>query len=452
MFAINKDDLSIYLTRGDSATITFQLPTPHEFNSNDVIRFQVFKKKNCTEVVLRKDFTVGDEMAKLTVEIGKATDVLTITLDGSETKLVEIINKPTDFWYEVELNPGENSQTIIGYDEDGAKVLTLFPEGNDGIIIQEEFIESAYTIATEHGYKGTKEEWLASLKGEKGEAFTYSDFTAEQLAALKGEKGDPFKYSDFTPAQLASLKGEKGDPFKYSDFTPEQLATLKGEVGEPGKSPYIGESGNWFVWDEKNKAYVDTGVKARGDKGETGDKGVYYGNNPPDDADIWICPDGDKITLAPYIGDNGNWFVYDVNKNAFVDSGFASRGASGFPNILYTDKYFLYAEAPQYIPAYTEVRITDVVDLTIQISGFKRNKENPGNDMWAISFTAGEGITVEEYTYNSQIVWAVAEPVFTPGYTYYLSFIPLKDESTADDMYFKGTLLGVWVAKELTTE
>ena len=27
-------------------------------------------------------------------------------------------------------------------------------------------------------------------KGDKGDAFTYSDFTAEQLAALKGEKGD----------------------------------------------------------------------------------------------------------------------------------------------------------------------------------------------------------------------------------------------------------------------
>lgn len=28
-------------------------------------------------------------------------------------------------------------------------------------------------------------------KGEKGEAFTYADFTSEQLAALKGPKGDP---------------------------------------------------------------------------------------------------------------------------------------------------------------------------------------------------------------------------------------------------------------------
>ena len=47
-----------------------------------------------------------------------------------------------------------------------------------------------------------------NVKGAKGDAFTYSDFTPAQLAALKGEKGekgDPFTYSDFTQAQLAGL-------------------------------------------------------------------------------------------------------------------------------------------------------------------------------------------------------------------------------------------------------
>ena len=51
-------------------------------------------------------------------------------------------------------------------------------------------------------------------KGEKGDAFTYADFTSAQLSALKGEKGDKgdaFTYADFTPAQLAALKGPKGD-------------------------------------------------------------------------------------------------------------------------------------------------------------------------------------------------------------------------------------------------
>ena len=58
-----------------------------------------------------------------------------------------------------------------------------------------------------------------------------------ELNSLKGEKGDPFTYADFTPDQLEKLKGPKGDkgePFKYSDFTAEQLLALKGPKGDPG--------------------------------------------------------------------------------------------------------------------------------------------------------------------------------------------------------------------------
>ena len=43
----------------------------------------------------------------------------------------------------------------------------------------------------------------------------------ESVPVIKGDKGDPFTYDDFTPEQLESLK-VKGDPFLYSDFTPEQ--------------------------------------------------------------------------------------------------------------------------------------------------------------------------------------------------------------------------------------
>ena len=51
-------------------------------------------------------------------------------------------------------------------------------------------------------------------KGDKGDPFVYSDFTAEQLQALKGpkgDKGDPLTFGDLTEEQKAELKGEKGD-------------------------------------------------------------------------------------------------------------------------------------------------------------------------------------------------------------------------------------------------
>lgn len=88
-----------------------------------------------------------------------------------------------------------------------------------GAIVRGKEGKSAYEVAVKNGFSGTEVEWLASLKGEKGDAFVYSDFTPEQLAALKGEKGDAFTYSDFTAEQLAALKGEKGDkPIKGTDY------------------------------------------------------------------------------------------------------------------------------------------------------------------------------------------------------------------------------------------
>lgn len=46
---------------------------------------------------------------------------------------------------------------------------------------------TAYGIAVKHGFKGSEEDWIKSLKGEKGDSFTYEDFTEEQLEALREE-------------------------------------------------------------------------------------------------------------------------------------------------------------------------------------------------------------------------------------------------------------------------
>ena len=122
MFSIN-DDLSIYVTRGDSLyfTVTAQDDgKAYMFQAGDVVRLKVFGKKDAENVVLQKDFPVLS-----------ATEKVEIYLTEEETRIGGVISKPTDYWYEVELNPWDNPQTIIGYDEDGAKIFKLFPEGNE---------------------------------------------------------------------------------------------------------------------------------------------------------------------------------------------------------------------------------------------------------------------------------------------------------------------------------
>jgi hypothetical protein len=122
MFKVN-DDLSIYVTRGDHITLNLMAKTDdgnYTFRVGDIVRFKVFGKKDCDNVVIQKD-----------TRVEAAAEVVSIVLTGEDTKFCEVISKPTDFWYEVELNPDTQPQTIIGYDEDGAKLFRLFPDGGD---------------------------------------------------------------------------------------------------------------------------------------------------------------------------------------------------------------------------------------------------------------------------------------------------------------------------------
>lgn len=122
MFKVN-DDLSIYVTRGD--VLNFKVTADYygenyTFMAGDIVRVKVFEKNGCDCVVLQKDFVVGTD-----------TEEVEITLVSEDTKIGELIHKPKDFWYEVELNPMTNPLTLIGYDEDGPKIFRLFPEGAD---------------------------------------------------------------------------------------------------------------------------------------------------------------------------------------------------------------------------------------------------------------------------------------------------------------------------------
>ena len=122
MFLINEDS-SIHLTRGDIAVIDVRATNSdggeHIFNHGDVVRLKIFEKKQCDSVVLSKKVIVEDD----------ETSVVTIHLNKEDTKIGEVIHKPKDYWYEIELNPDTYPQTIVGYDSNGPKIFRLFPEG-----------------------------------------------------------------------------------------------------------------------------------------------------------------------------------------------------------------------------------------------------------------------------------------------------------------------------------
>ncbi len=71
--------------------------------------------------------------------------------------------------------------------------------------------KSAYELAVAHGFEGTEEEWIQSLKGADGQKGADGAKGATGATGATGAKGD---------------KGDRGD----SDFTASELAALKAQL------------------------------------------------------------------------------------------------------------------------------------------------------------------------------------------------------------------------------
>ena len=102
--------------------------------------------------------------------------------------------------------------------------------------------KSAYAIAVAHGFRGTEQEWLDSLKGlqgpqgepgPKGDPFTYADFTPDQLEALQGSKGDKGEDGASATADNAHQLLLQGNVWCESASVDDVLTALIGNIGKP---------------------------------------------------------------------------------------------------------------------------------------------------------------------------------------------------------------------------
>lgn len=169
--------------------------------------------------------------------------------------------------------------------------------------------KSAYEIAKENGYTGTKEEWLLSLKGDRGlqgppgpqgergaegrpgrdgrSAYEIADgglsFSSEQewAASLKGPKGDIGERGPMGPQGLQGPPGQNGEPGQQGIQGPIGLTGPKGVDGKDGKSAYeiAKENGYEGTKEEWLKSLKGERGPAgpegpRGERGETGQQGM----------------------------------------------------------------------------------------------------------------------------------------------------------------------------------
>lgn len=124
MLLIDKETMTIHLTRGDHAILDITSEGDdggvHKFEIGDVVCLKVMKATDYKDVVLQKQ-----------IEIKEETEVATVELTSEQTKIGPVHYKAQKYHYEVELNRGGKVHTLVGYDKNGPKLLMLYPEGGE---------------------------------------------------------------------------------------------------------------------------------------------------------------------------------------------------------------------------------------------------------------------------------------------------------------------------------
>ena len=116
MFKI--EDKNIYCNRGDAISIIVANNSDY-FKAGDYLKFYICANGDYTNVLFSKRIDIEEN----------AVEVV-INLDSEDTKIGPELKKESNiYWYEIELN---GNTTLVGFDKNGPKLFTLWPEAIEG--------------------------------------------------------------------------------------------------------------------------------------------------------------------------------------------------------------------------------------------------------------------------------------------------------------------------------
>lgn len=294
----------------------------------------------------------------------------------------EMPSEPTPTVYEQILKnfEGKQDKLIAG---DGIKI--------NGNVISAADAKSAYVIALEHGFIGSEDEWLASLKGEQGEK-------GEQgIQGIQGEKGQNGKDGTngtngidgkdgigITNAEI-NISGEL--ILTYSNGTSANLGKVVGADGKDGADlsnevedikAYIGytdEDIAGLCVDYENKTFTRLAGAVNLSQGADFDKFAMYGGRKR-------CNVSDDGTITAYYG----------------DANFAEDGSNG--QVMVFQPAFYYKVVPLKLEKNTDsgigyhLRKANYYVSSKPKTGFKLHPafyDENGNAINYILFSADEG-------------------------------------------------------------
>ena len=112
---------AIKIQRGDKGTLIIQKKDDdgniENFQKDDLVIFSVKENFSNENVILRKKIKVPEECSYVILELTK-----------EDTTIGELISKPKTYQYDICIN---EDNTILGYDDEGAKEFILYPEGSN---------------------------------------------------------------------------------------------------------------------------------------------------------------------------------------------------------------------------------------------------------------------------------------------------------------------------------
>ena len=159
----------------------------------------------------------------------RLTDVTTLTLTYPTGKF--------ECWIRLTFAASGNITVTLPTDTEYLGATPNFKNGETWELSFKDKVLAAKKTGADDGGAGG-ENGVTPHIGENGNWYIGSADTGKPSRGAKGDKGDPFTYSDFTAEQLAALKGEKGD---------------KGDKGDKGAA---GKDGADYVLTEADKSKI----------------------------------------------------------------------------------------------------------------------------------------------------------------------------------------------------
>lgn len=117
---------------------------------------------------------------------------------------------------------------------------------------------SAYELAVNHGYDGSEEEWLASLKGEQGPQGEMGPQGETGPQGIQGQQGEPGPQGETGPQGVQGEIGPQGVQGIQGVQGPQGIQGPAGSPGAPGYTPVKGTD----YWTEQDQAQMQTQCNA----------------------------------------------------------------------------------------------------------------------------------------------------------------------------------------------